>query len=96
MGIVIESFACKKTKRLFEKGSASGFLEAIKKQAARKLSMLHFAARLDDLRMAPGNRLESLKGKRKGQWSIRINDKYRICFRFENGNACEVEITDYH
>ncbi len=58
--------------------------------------MLHFATRLEDLRTAPGNRLEALKGKRKGQWSIRINDQYRICFRFDNRNAYDVKITDYH
>ena len=64
--------------------------------AMRKLRYLANAAGLNDLRMPPGNRLERLSGNRKGQYSIRINDQYRICFRWESGNAFEVEIVDYH
>jgi len=93
---MIKSFSCRRTRRLFEQGIATGFLKPIKKQAQRKLAMVSFAVALGDLNPAPGNRLEPLKGKRKGQWSIRINDQYRICFRFENGNAFDVAITDYH
>ena len=93
---VIYSFANKHTQRLFEEGRATGFIRPIAKKSKRKLAMIHFAASLEDLRAAPGNRLEALKGKRKGQWSIRINDQYRICFQFEKGNAYEVEITDSH
>ncbi len=93
---MIKSFSGKHARQLFEKGVAKAFVKSVSKQAKRKLSMLHFAASLEDLRMAPGNRLEMLKGGRKGQWSIRINDQYRICFRFETGNAYDVEITDYH
>ena len=64
--------------------------------AERKLAMLHHAKRLDDLRIPPNNRLEALRGDRKGQYSIRINDQWRICFRFQDGEASEVEIVDYH
>lgn len=58
--------------------------------------MIHAAKILSDLRVPPGNRLEALKGKRKGQFSIRINDQWRVCFRFEKGQAWDVEIVDYH
>jgi len=64
--------------------------------ARRKLRMIAAAARLETLRIPPNNRLERLRGEREGQWSIRINDQWRICFRWQNGNAHEVEITDYH
>lgn len=64
--------------------------------AERKLQMLHRAVRIDDLRIPPQNRLEKLKGDRKGTWSIRINDQWRLCFRFDDGNAFDVEIVDYH
>ena len=61
-----------------------------------RLTQLDAATRLDDLRLPPSNRLESLKGNRVGQWSIRINDQWRVCFRFESGDAFDVEIVDYH
>jgi proteic killer suppression protein len=64
--------------------------------AQRKLAQLDAAATLDFLRVLPGNRLETLKGNRKGQFSIRINDQWRVCFRFEDGNAFDAEIVDYH
>ena len=64
--------------------------------AERKLQMLHRATRLDDLRVPPNNRLELLKGDRAGRYSIRVNDQWRVCFRFEDGNALDVEIVDYH
>ena len=64
--------------------------------AERKLQMLNRATRLEDLRVPPSNRLELLKGDRHGQYSIRINDQWRVCFRFEAGNAYNVEIVDYH
>jgi proteic killer suppression protein len=64
--------------------------------ALRKLRMLDAAARLDDLRVPPGNRLERLRGDRAGQYSIRINDQWRICFRWHGGDVYEVEIVDYH
>jgi len=68
----------------------------IESAAMRKLAVLNTAAGTDDLRVPPGNRLEALRGKRLGQWSIRVNDQWRICFRFEDGNALDVEIVDYH
>ncbi|WP_434101807.1 type II toxin-antitoxin system RelE/ParE family toxin [Methylocaldum gracile] len=64
--------------------------------ALRKLTQLDVAGRLEDLRVPPQNRLEALKGDRKDQWSIRINDQWRVCFRFESGKAFDVEIVDYH
>lgn len=79
------------------KGKASkGFPPDILKSAQRKLSMLNDAERLGDLLAPPGNRLEALKGNRKGQHSIRINDQWRICFVWSDGGAYEVEIVDYH
>ncbi len=86
------------TRKLFEEGKAEGYLRTIEAAAKRKLAMLYFARRLADLMVPPGNRLEALKGGRKGQYSIRINGQYRICFRFDEmeGNAYDVEITDYH
>lgn len=69
---------------------------AFESVARRKLDLLNAAATLEFLRVPPGNRLEALKGDRKGQFSIRINDQWRICFRFEDGNAYDVEIVDYH
>ena len=69
---------------------------AIAKVALRKLDQIDASVLIDDLRAPPGNRLEQLKGNRKGQWSIRINDQWRICFRWENGDSFDVEIVDYH
>jgi proteic killer suppression protein len=93
---MICSFYCSKTQLLFETGKATGFLNAIQKLAKRKLTMLHLAKKLDDLRIPPGNRLEALTGDRFGQYSIRVNKQYRVCFRWVNGNAFDVEIVDYH
>ena len=62
----------------------------------RKLAMLNRAGRIEDLRVPPGNRLEALHGDRAGQWSVRINDQWRLCFRFESGNAYDAKIVDYH
>ena len=64
--------------------------------ARRKLRMIAAATMLETLRIPPNNRLEQLKGRRKGEWSIRVNDQWRICFKWQNGNAYDVEITDYH
>ncbi len=69
---------------------------AIERVARRKLMYLHAARRLTDLRSPPGNRLETLKGDRQGQYSIRINSQWRICFRWQDGHAFDVEIVDYH
>ena len=71
-------------------------MKSIQKPAKRKLTMLHLAQELDDLRIPPGNRLEALTGDRLGQYSIRINKQYRLCFRWVAGNAFDVEIVDYH
>ncbi len=73
-----------------------GFPLNIEKSALRKLIQLHTISDLQELRIPPANRLESLKGNRKNQYSIRINDQWRLCFRWENGDAFEVEIIDYH
>lgn len=91
---MIHSFADKDTERLFADERARRF-HAIERQARRKLLLLDAAATLDDLRVPPGNRLEALSADRKGQHSIRINDQWRICFRWDDG-AHDVEIVDYH
>jgi proteic killer suppression protein len=92
---MIKTFHCKDTQGLFE-GKCPRKFKSFENVAQRKLQMLDDAYGLEDLRTPPGNRLESLHGDRKGQWSIRINDQWRICFRFKEGNAFEVEIIDYH
>lgn len=92
---MIQSFKCADTQALFAGASVPRFVN-IRAVAERKLQMLHRAVRLDDLRIPPQNRLEKLKGSRKGAWSIRINDQWRVCFRFEDGHAFDVEIVDYH
>jgi len=92
---MIKTFHCKYTRELFE-GKCPRRFKSIAAVAERKLQMLDDAYALEDLRVPPGNRLEALRGARKGQWSIRINDRWRVCFRFEDGNALDVEITDYH
>ena len=91
----IKSFKCADTKTLFRSGRVARFA-GIERTALRKLVQLDIAERLEDLRIPPGNRLESLAGDRVGQWSIRINDRLRVCFLWTDGNAEEVEIVDYH
>lgn len=93
---MIRSFAGKDARRLFETGSARGFPPDIVGRALMGLHQLHFASRIEDLRTPSSNRLEALKGDRAGQWSIRVNRQWRLCFRFEGGNAFDVEIVDYH
>ena len=92
---MIRSFKCRATRDLFAGKPVPRFAN-IRTVAERKLAMVHRAACLEDLRIPPNNRLEALRGKRKGQFSIRINDQWRICFRFDNDGASEVEIVDYH
>ncbi|QSV46245.1 type II toxin-antitoxin system RelE/ParE family toxin [Geobacter benzoatilyticus] len=92
---MIKTFRCKDTQALFEGKSPRRF-KAFATVAERKLQMLDDAHAPEDLRSPPGNRLEALRGDRKGQWSIRINDQWRLCFRLEDGNAFDVEIVDYH
>jgi toxin HigB-1 len=93
---MIRSFKCKATEALFRGGPAVRHLQAVAKVAARKLDMLDYAENLRDLRAPPGNRLEALKGDRKGQHSIRVNDQWRICFVWREDGAHDVEIVDYH
>jgi proteic killer suppression protein len=85
----------RKTEYLFQDEAVSHFRN-IERVARRKLEILEAAMGINDLRQPPGNRLEALKGKRKGQYSIRINDKWRVCFKWKEGHAHEVEIVDYH
>jgi proteic killer suppression protein len=92
---VIKSFASRDTDRLFNRERVKQF-EAFERQAQRKLVAVHAARALSDLAVVPGNRLERLKGDRKGQHSIRINDQWRVCFIWKDGDAYDVEITDYH
>ncbi len=92
---MIRSFADPDTERLFQDEDIRRF-RAFERQARRKLALLSTATSLNDLRVPPGNRLEALVGDRKGQHSIRINRQWRICFRWENGDAHDVEIVDYH
>jgi proteic killer suppression protein len=93
---MILGFRCKETKKLASGRFSRKLPTDIQRIAARKLKLLNDAANLVDLRVPPANRLEALKGARKGQYSIRINDQWRICFRWLDGNASEVEIVDYH
>ncbi|MGB9611765.1 MAG: type II toxin-antitoxin system RelE/ParE family toxin [Bryobacteraceae bacterium] len=92
---MIHSFRCPDTARLFADQLVPRF-RAIERVARRKLLYLHAARRLEDLRCPPGNHLEALKGDREGQHSIRINDRWRICFIWRDGEAHDVEIVDYH
>jgi toxin HigB-1 len=93
---MIRSFRCKDTQALFE-GRIPRRFRSIEQPATRKLQMLDDVAVLQrDLGGIPGNRLEKLSGNRKGQWSIRINDQWRICFQWKDGDATNVEIVDYH
>lgn len=92
---MIRSFRDRDTARLFADELVARF-RAIERQARRKLLYLHRARTLQDLIVPPGNRLEALRGGRKGQYSIRVNDQWRICFRWKDGDAHDVEIVDYH
>jgi len=92
---VLKSFACAETEALARGERVRRFVN-IASVARRKLRQLEISARLDDLRVPPGNRLEALKGDRAGQYSIRINDQWRLCFRWTVAGAEDVEIVDYH
>lgn len=92
---MIKSFGCRSTAAIFSGKSVARWVN-IRVVAERKLQMLNRATRLDDLRVPPNNRLEALRGDRDGCFSIRINDQWRVCFRFEAGHAFDVEIVDYH
>ena len=93
---MIRSFKCKETEKIFNRHYSKKFPNDIQRVALRKLRMLNRAQSLQDLRIPPGNLLEELKGNRKGQKSIRINDQWRICFEWQANDAFKVEIVDYH
>jgi proteic killer suppression protein len=92
---LIASFKDNESRKLFETGRSRKF-RAIERIALRKLDQLEAASTLDDMRVPPGNRLEALKGNRAGQHSVRVNDQYRVCFRWTSEGIQDVEITDYH
>jgi proteic killer suppression protein len=93
---MIRSFADAETERFWATGRARRLPPEILSRAAMRLTQLDAATRIDDLRLPPSNRLEALRGDRVGHWSIRINDQWRLCFRFVDGGADDVEIVDYH
>jgi toxin HigB-1 len=93
---MIESFADKRTAAIFQGLEARSLPREIQDTARRKLKIIDAAASIESLRVPPGNRLEPLKHDRKGQWSIRINGQWRICFSWKDGSAFDVEIADYH
>lgn len=93
---MIRSFASKETERVWQGERSRRLPGDIQDAALRKLRLINRARTIEDLRLPPGNHLEALKGDRKGQWSIRINSQWRICFRWLEGEADDVEIVDYH
>ena len=93
---MIKTFADKHTAAIFEGFQVKRLPKEIQETARRKLKQIDAAASIESLRVPPGNRLELLKKDRAGQWSIRINDQWRICFRWADGDATDVEIADYH
>jgi proteic killer suppression protein len=93
---MIKTFADGRTRDLFATGAARRFPQDVARRAARKLEYVDLATSLNDLKVPPGNRLHALKDDRKGQHSIAVNDQWRICFRFVDGDAYDVEICDYH
>ena len=92
---MIQSFADQETRAAYLTGTSRRW-SSIARVAVRRLQALDYASAIEDLKNPPGNRLEKLKGDRKGQWSIRINDQFRICFRWDGKDAWDVEIVDYH
>jgi len=93
---MIKTFRDKNTERIFNRERVKRFSLPVQKLAQRKLGLLDAAEFVEDLRIPPGNRLEKLSGNSKGQYSIRVNNQWRICFRWENGQALDVEVVDYH
>jgi proteic killer suppression protein len=93
---MIRSFKCKETERIWQDHTSRKFPGDIQQRALRKLRQLDAARKIEDLRNPPSNRLEVLRGDRAGQMSIRINEQWRICFRWSNHDAADVEIVDYH
>jgi toxin HigB-1 len=93
---MIASFRDKETEKLWWSGTSRRLPADLQRRAFKKLAILHAAVTLDNLKVPPGNQLEALRGDRAGQHSIRVNDQYRICFEWRDGNAFQVEIVDYH
>lgn len=93
---MIRSFKSRETERLWQGQPSRKFPADVQDRALRKLRQLDAASTMDDLKNPPGNRLEALKGNLKGWWSIRVNDQWRICFRWSEGDALDVEMVDYH
>jgi len=93
---MIKTFADRRTQELYLTGKAKRFPPEVAGRAARKLEYVDLATSLDDLKVPPGNRLHRLGGDREGQHAIAVNDQWRICFRFEDGDAYDVEVCDYH
>ncbi len=93
---MIKTFRDADTERLWKEERSRRIPASLRKTALKRLQILNAAAALGDLTLPPGNRLERLRGNREGQHSIRINDQYRVCFEWRDGNTYEVEITDYH
>jgi proteic killer suppression protein len=93
---VIKTFADRHTRDLYVQGKSKRFPPEIARRAVRKLEYLDLATGLDDLKVPPSNRLHELERERSGQFSISVNDQWRICFRFADGDAFDVELTDYH
>jgi proteic killer suppression protein len=93
---VIKSFADRQTQQLYLSGKAQRVPPDVAKRAVRKLEQVNAATVLEDLKVPPGNRLHPLEGDRAGQYSVSVNDQWRICFRFEDGDAFDVEFCDYH
>ncbi|MEW6381908.1 MAG: type II toxin-antitoxin system RelE/ParE family toxin [bacterium] len=93
---MIKTFADKETQQLFTTGKSKRLPPSLIRRAIRRLEYIDLAATLNDLRVPPSNRLHALTGDREGQFSLSVNEQWRICFRFLNGDAYDVEITDYH
>jgi proteic killer suppression protein len=93
---VIKTFADRHTQELYATGKSKRFPPDVVKRAKRRLDYIDVAVRLDDLKVPPGNRLHALERERAGQHAISVNDQWRVCFRFVDGDAYDVEITDYH
>ena len=93
---MIKTFKCKETEKIWNEEFSKKLPQDIQKKALQKLRMLNISSSLEDLKIPPSNHLELLSGDRQGQYSIRINDQYRICFRWLDNHSFDVEITDYH
>ena len=93
---MIDSFKCKETKKIWGRKFSKKFPPDIQGRARRKLIAINISESINDLKIPPSNYLEALKNDRKGQYSIRINDQWRVCFEWKDGNAFNVEIVDYH